>query len=327
MDKINLKKIIIGACSIAVIVITVLSFSSLKKTAKPIVVEKVEETVEKKEDKTDIIFRKAEEDLKAAKVDEAVKAMLILINEYPGADASQKALRKLAGLSEGEGNYAKAQYYYKRLLDDFAYIKDAAKIRSIVEDINMRIMFSPGIAEGSIEYIVQSGDSLYAIARKFKTTVELIKNVNNLGSDLIRPGQRLKIIISEFSVFVDKARNILVLKKDGQAIKTYNVSTGKDNSTPVGIFRIEEKMVKPVWYKMNAIIDPNSDKYELGERWMGLSVAGYGIHGTSDETTIGYQVTQGCVRMYNKDVVELYDIVPSGTKVEIVDGTKDVKSG
>jgi lipoprotein-anchoring transpeptidase ErfK/SrfK len=51
---------------------------------------------------------------------------------------------------------------------------------------------------------------------------------------------------------------------------------------------------------------------------MGLSVASYGIHGTIDEETIGSQITEGCVRMRNKDVEELFVIVPVGTKVTIV---------
>ena len=52
---------------------------------------------------------------------------------------------------------------------------------------------------------------------------------------------------------------------------------------------------------------------------MGLTIPGYGIHGTNDESTIGSQITMGCVRMKNNDVVELFDIVKPGTEVEIVD--------
>ena len=55
---------------------------------------------------------------------------------------------------------------------------------------------------------------------------------------------------------------------------------------------------------------------------MPISIPGYGIHGTNDESSIGKQLTAGCVRMHNDDVVELYDIVPKGTVVEIIDGTE-----
>ena len=52
---------------------------------------------------------------------------------------------------------------------------------------------------------------------------------------------------------------------------------------------------------------------------MPLSIHGYGIHGTNDDSSIGRQATAGCVRMHNSDVIELYDMVTKGTAVEIVD--------
>ncbi|MFH1553052.1 MAG: L,D-transpeptidase family protein [Candidatus Omnitrophota bacterium] len=274
-------------------------------------------------DKAQMIYERAEAFVKAGEYDQALKALFVIINKYPESEYAEKSLRQLASIYLEKGDYGKARYYYNRLLKDVPDIKDAARIQSQLEEINMKMMFSPEITADSVEYVVQPGDSLFAISRRFNTTVELIKKINALKSDLIRPGQKLKIVVAKFSIMVDKSRNTLLLEKDGEPLKTYTVSTGKDNSTPVGKSKIEEKMIKPLWYKVNAIVPADSDDYELGERWMGLSVEGYGIHGTSDETTIGRQITQGCVRMRNNDVVELFDIVPSGTEVEIVDSVKE----
>jgi len=52
---------------------------------------------------------------------------------------------------------------------------------------------------------------------------------------------------------------------------------------------------------------------------MGIDFPGYGLHGTTDPKSLGKQVTQGCVRLSNSDVEELYTIVPIGTEVVIVD--------
>jgi len=57
----------------------------------------------------------------------------------------------------------------------------------------------------------------------------------------------------------------------------------------------------------------------LGVAWLGFDLPGYGIHGTTEPQNLGKQVTQGCVRMANTDVEELYTIVPVGTEVQIVD--------
>lgn len=51
---------------------------------------------------------------------------------------------------------------------------------------------------------------------------------------------------------------------------------------------------------------------------MGLSKPHYGIHGTNKPSSIGKAVSNGCIRMYNKDVIELFNIVPIGTVVKIV---------
>ncbi len=162
-------------------------------------------------------------------------------------------------------------------------------------------------------------DALFKLAEIYKQRNSLLKKSNNLKTDIIIPKRTLKIAKSKFTIFVDKSQNLLFLKKDNQIVKTYKVSTGINNSTPVGKFRIEEKLISPVWYKVGAVVPPDSPEYELGKYWMGISVKGYGIHGTNDPASIGKQITKGCIRMLNKDIEELYIIVPSGTKVTIAD--------
>jgi len=75
----------------------------------------------------------------------------------------------------------------------------------------------------------------------------------------------------------------------------------------------------PPWYKVGAVVPANSPENILGTRWLGLSQAGYGIHGTTEPATLGQAVTAGCVRMANADVEELFTIVPLGTEVAIVE--------
>ena len=82
---------------------------------------------------------------------------------------------------------------------------------------------------------------------------------------------------------------------------------------------VVNKLVDPVWYRQGAVVPPDSPENILGTRWMGISEKGYGIHGSVDPEAIGYQVTAGCVRMLNAEVEELYDIIPLGTEVTIVD--------
>ena len=270
-------------------------------------------------DKGAFVYARANDLLKKGDQDGAINAMVAVVSNYSDSPVSEKAYRDLISLYAKKGDTAKSRYYTGRLLRDFPDVKDAASLRGEMQKLGVETLFSPRITEDSMQYVVKKGDTLYAVARRFNTTVDLIKKVNRLQSDNLAIGQKLKIVVAKFSILVEKSRNILTLMKDGEPLKTYVVSTGTDNSTPVGVFKIEEKMIKPVWYKTNVKVLPDSEEYELGTRWMGISLEGYGIHGTKDESTIGQQVTAGCVRMKNSDVEELFEIVPGGTEVTIVD--------
>ena len=89
--------------------------------------------------------------------------------------------------------------------------------------------------------------------------------------------------------------------------KTYKVAVGKPSTpSPLGNWVIVQKAINPGG--------------PFGVRWMRLSVpwGGYGIHGTNNPKSIGRAVSHGCIRMYNDDVIEVYDRTPIGTPVNIV---------
>jgi lipoprotein-anchoring transpeptidase ErfK/SrfK len=182
-----------------------------------------------------------------------------------------------------------------------------------------KALFSKEITPDSEAYAVQPGDSLYVLAKKHHTTVDFIKKINDLKSDNIYPKMKLKIHTAPFLIRIDKSKNILVLYSNDEAVKKYSVATGKKNSTPVGEFKIMDKLVHPTWFKTGAILPPGSPENALGTRWMGFDKPAYGIHGTIEPKSIGTQASEGCIRMLNEDVEELYSIVPVGTQVIIQD--------
>lgn len=218
-----------------------------------------------------------------------------------------------------EGEFLEAKKLYEEVVSQVSDTSKLEDIRKKLEDINMKILFSKVLDDGSSKYTVKPGDVLVKIAKDFNTTVELIKRANNLASDVIFPGQELKINTDKFAIVIDKSLNMLFLKKGEGVIKRYLVSTGKDNSSPVGNFKIINRLESPTWFKTGAVIPPDSSENILGSRWMGFDIKGYGIHGTTEPDKIGRQATLGCIRMANHDVEELYDIVPAGTEVDIVD--------
>ena len=105
---------------------------------------------------------------------------------------------------------------------------------------------------------------------------------------------------------IDTERLTLKLIFDEREWRTYPIAAGKwETMTPVGEWRIVDKGVR--------VGGP------FGSRWMALDVpwGSYGIHGTSMPWTIGGYFSSGCVRMFNEDVEEVFDLAPSGTLVTV----------
>jgi lipoprotein-anchoring transpeptidase ErfK/SrfK len=212
-----------------------------------------------------------------------------------------------------------AKNTYQRLINEFSNSSEVMNWQKKIEEINIKLLFSPTVTAGSILYEVKPGDTLDKIAKEFKTTTDLIMKSNHMTSDKLMPGRKIKVWIAHLNILVDKTQNILLLKNNEEVFKTYTVSTGLNNITPTGNFKIANKLPNPTWFKAGTVVAPGSPENILGSRWLGFDLPGYGIHGTTDPGSLGQQVTQGCVRMLNSDVEELYTIVPVGTEVIIVD--------
>ena len=218
------------------------------------------------------------------------------------------------------GDLLSAKDTYRKLMEKFPGSVNTEKFQGAMENMNIRIMASSIPTPDSISYEVQKGDTLARIAKKFFTTQDLIMRSNNLkNARVVTLGRKLKVHNEKMSIVVDKSMNILTLKSGERIVKTYKVATGMNNCTPVGSFKIINKIIDPPWYTAGGVIPPDSPKNILGSRWLGLSAEGYGIHGTTEPQSIGNQVTSGCVRMKNAEVEELYALVGQGSEVVIVD--------
>ena len=123
----------------------------------------------------------------------------------------------------------------------------------------------------------------------------------------------------EKKIIINSASRILSLYEGDKKIAIYPLGLGKVNTpTPTGYYSIKTKEKNPPW------IDPSHPEYEvpsgpdnpLGYRWMQIH-GNYGIHGTNRPNSIGHYVSNGCIRMLEKNVEELFDAVKIGTPVEI----------
>ena len=215
----------------------------------------------------------------------------------------------------------------KMILDKLIASTSSPEAIELLGEVNLKLLKSPLMMPGKEYYVIQSGDYLQKIAKQFNTTVELIKEMNGLETDVIRSGARLLVFNSNFSIRVSKSQNSLDLLMVGRLFKRYRVGTGKFGKTPSVEFTVTDKIVEPPWTRPadNRQIEYGDPENVLGTRWMAIKSAdhpeltGFGIHGTWERDSIGKQSSAGCIRMLNEDVEELFDLVPRKTAVIITD--------
>ncbi|RJG40621.1 L,D-transpeptidase [Mesorhizobium sp. DCY119] len=133
------------------------------------------------------------------------------------------------------------------------------------------------------------------------------------------------------TIVIDTASNYLYWVETSQTARRYGIAVGAAGYDWHGEATIERKAKWPVWYPtddMHAQVPGLPRRIEagtqnpLGARALYLYANGkdtlYRIHGTSEPWTIGTKASSGCIRMFNEDVIELFDKVETGTKVIVM---------
>ena len=146
---------------------------------------------------------------------------------------------------------------------------------------------------------------------------------NGSGREVVRfnpkytPGQ---IIVS----FGD--RRLYLITRAGEAI-SYPVAIPREQDRWQGVTKVSDKKVNPAWRptpdmlrenpKLPSWVPGGHPMNPLGVRALYLGSSTYRIHGTDAPWTIGTAASKGCIRMFNRDVLDLYPRVPVGTKVTV----------
>lgn len=141
-------------------------------------------------------------------------------------------------------------------------------------------------------------------------------------------------VTNEVRLELSLSQRRLTVYQGEQELKRYPVAIGRPGwETPIGDFEVVRMVKYPVWV-FPEIIDPQTGRTHasagsvvppgpenpLGERWIGFTTSGrsaIGFHGTPNPESIGQAASHGCVRMYNQDVRELFDLVQIGTPVVV----------
>jgi lipoprotein-anchoring transpeptidase ErfK/SrfK len=142
------------------------------------------------------------------------------------------------------------------------------------------------------------------------------------------------------TVVVDPPNHVLYLVQGGGQALQYEVGVGKEGYGWSGVAYVHDKQEWPDWYPTKEYLDRRPEIRQamselpsgLGMRggpdnpmgaramylWQGKTDTLYRIHGTNEPDTVGHDVSAGCIRLRNADVVDLYNRTPVGTKVVVL---------
>jgi lipoprotein-anchoring transpeptidase ErfK/SrfK len=129
------------------------------------------------------------------------------------------------------------------------------------------------------------------------------------------------------TIIIDTPNKFLYLVQGGGKALRYGIGVGRPGFTWAGVKTVSAKKEWPDWRPPDEMLKrrPDLPRYmpggpdnPLGARALYLGSTLYRIHGSNEPWTIGTQVSSGCIRMRNEDVVDLYERVPVGAKVIVM---------
>jgi len=192
------------------------------------------------------------------------------------------------------------------------------------------------------EYVVQSGDKLADLARKFDVGyTEMLAANPGVDPWLPKPGTRL--ILPTLFMIPDVPRQGIVLNlgerrlyyfpPGGATVETYPIGIGAIGfETPNGTTRVVRKEPNPTWIPtksardenpdLPAVVEPGPDN-PLGDYALRLGWTNYLLHGTNKPDGVGRNVSHGCIRLYPEDIDRLFHEAAVGTPVRVVDQAAD----
>ena len=209
---------------------------------------------------------------------------------------------------------------------------DPELVRRYVTSLDKRYRIEPENAELTGLVASKPAISSEKVGREVRRGLMTRAIASRLSSTVRRPlpvaFRELKPTVTKAGfgpvIVIQRGANVLTLYNSETVVRTFGVATGSAQyPSPAGTWSIVDKQLNPWWrppdsdWAKDAKPIPPGPGNPLGTRWMGLSAAAVGIHGTPDAASIGYSASHGCIRMRVPEAEWLFEQVDIGTPVVI----------
>jgi LysM repeat protein len=219
-----------------------------------------------------------------------------------------------------DGKFAEARDALVAFIQRYPAGKHLDEARDLLGEVNTEILLSRYPSPEKTEYIVKPGDVLAKIARKLKTTPEMIMRMNNMSRTMLRIGDRLLISTPDFSMVIQRKANLVVLLNHGVFFKQYHVREAK--LPPKQPPKITTKVAETMAWKGGQRVGLGSKDYLASTKWIRLAgAAGYTLYAVPDSThpNLEQPPPPTGLGLAATDLEELSTLVNSRTSVTVID--------
>lgn len=218
--------------------------------------------------------------------------------------------------------------------------RDAMAVRNRLNEVNADLFWSSNVVEGDPITRLYKNEGLFLsqIGPKFRVPYQLLETINDLPANRLQADHVIKVVQGPLHARVVKHLFLMDLYAlDPQGLPVYicsfPVGLGENDKTPVGNWQVthNNKVVNPSWRddQSGEFFTSDNPDNPIGDYWIAIhglddtnkNKKGFGIHGTTEPTSIGTEASRGCIRLADDDIKLVYSMLTDhsqGSTVQIV---------
>lgn len=238
------------------------------------------------------------------------------VTPEPRVDLSLPEYEAAAKLRQ-DGKIPEARAALATYVQKYPTSAHADEAKDLLGELNVSIFLSRTPSPEKEEYIVKPGDVLAKVARKVKTTPELIMRMNNMSGTMLHIGERLLVSHPDFAIVVQRKQNLVILLNHGGFFKQYHI---RELKVPAKASKVQTKVAEVMAWRDGKRIGFGTKEFIGSTRWIRLANQSYTIYSVPDSA---HQVVQPPpphgIGLAAADAEELSSLINNKTGVTITD--------
>ncbi|OLD70341.1 MAG: hypothetical protein AUG90_01590 [Verrucomicrobia bacterium 13_1_20CM_4_55_9] len=240
------------------------------------------------------------------------------VTPEPRIDLTVPEFEEAAKLRQ-DGKIPEARAALTAFIQKYPNSPHADEAKDLLGEVNVDILLSRTPSPEKEEYIVKPGDVLQKVARKVKSTPELIMRMNNLNGTMLHIGERLLVSHPDMAILVQRKPKLLVLLNHGGFFKQYHV---REEKLPAKVAsKVTTKVAEVMAWNGGKRVGFGTKEFIGSTRWIRLSSQAYTIYSVPDSAhpALSQPPPPQGLGLAAADVEELSSLINNKTPVTITD--------